>query len=72
MLSLVSPAGVSMVLINWPLPAIGSLLKIPMGPLYEVYGLSNGIEYHIGTLMLESTLFASHYGDENLFFQHHR
>lgn len=49
-----------------------SLSKIPMGPLYEIYGLSDEVEYHIGTLVLESTLLASHYGDEHLFFQHHR
>lgn len=49
-----------------------SLLKIPMGALYDVYGLYDGVEYYIGTLTLESTLFASHYGDDHLFFQHHR
>ncbi len=49
-----------------------SLLDIPVGPLYEVYGLLKGTEYHIGTLMLDSKLFASDYGDQELFFQHQR
>lgn len=49
-----------------------SLLQIPMGPIYEVYGEYRGVEYHIGTLILESTLLASNYGDKNLFFQHQR
>lgn len=49
-----------------------SLLLISLGPLYEVYGLYQGNEYHIGTLMLESELLASQYGDNNLFFQHQR
>lgn len=49
-----------------------SLLDIPQGALYEVYGDYQGISYHIGTLMLESPLLASQYGDENLFFQHPR
>lgn len=49
-----------------------SLLLIPLGPLYEVYGLYQGNEYYIGALMLESTLLASQYGDNNLFFQHQR
>lgn len=49
-----------------------ALLKIPFGPLYEVYGDYKGVEYHIGTLMLESNLLASDYGDKHLFFQHQR
>lgn len=49
-----------------------SLTQIPYGPLYEVYGDYKGQEYHIGTLMLESTLLASEYGDKVLFFQHQR
>ncbi|KTD25415.1 Uncharacterised protein [Legionella lansingensis] len=49
-----------------------SFLKVPMGPIYEVYGEHQGTEYHIGTLMLESTLLASNYGDKKLFFQHQR
>ncbi|STX28545.1 Uncharacterised protein [Legionella beliardensis] len=49
-----------------------SLLQVPMGPLYEVYGKYRGVEYHIGTLMLESVLLASYYGDKELFFQHQR
>ncbi|KTC84465.1 hypothetical protein [Legionella brunensis] len=49
-----------------------SFLQIPMGPMYEVYGESKGVEYHIGTLMLESALLASNYGDQKLFFQHQR
>ncbi|KTD43404.1 hypothetical protein [Legionella quateirensis] len=49
-----------------------SLLKVPFGPIYEVYGDYNGKEYHIGTLMLESSLLASNYGDKKLFFQHQR
>ncbi len=49
-----------------------SLLKVPTGPIYEVYGVYRGSEYHIGTLVLESTLLASNYGDKNLFFQHQR
>jgi hypothetical protein len=49
-----------------------SLLRVPHGPLYEVYGNYQGVEYHIGTLMLESSLLASNYGDKNLFFQHQR
>ncbi|STY31051.1 Uncharacterised protein [Legionella wadsworthii] len=49
-----------------------SLLQIPMGPIYEVYGDYQGIEYHIGTLTLESNLLASNYGDKKLFFQHQR
>jgi len=43
-----------------------------MGPIYEVYGEYQGTEYHIGTLMLESALLASNYGDKKLFFQHQR
>ncbi|WP_131778720.1 hypothetical protein [Legionella bozemanae] len=49
-----------------------SLLQVPMGPLYEIYGEYQGTEYHIGTLMLESPLLASNYGDQKLFFQHQR
>lgn len=49
-----------------------SLAAIPMGPIYEVYGEYQGTEYHIGTLMLESALLASNYGDKKLFFQHQR
>lgn len=49
-----------------------SLLTIPYGALYEVYGDYQGTKYHIGTLMLESSLLASQYGDETLFFQHPR
>jgi hypothetical protein len=49
-----------------------SLLRVPYGPLYEVYGTYKNTEYHIGTLMLESALLASNYGDNNLFFQHQR
>jgi hypothetical protein len=49
-----------------------SLLKVPLGPIYEVFGMYQGKQYHIGTLMLESTILASNYGDKNLFFQHQR
>ena len=49
-----------------------SFLQVPEGPMYEVYGEYQGIEYHVGTLILESTLLASNYGDKNLFFQHQR
>jgi hypothetical protein len=49
-----------------------SLLKVPEGPLYEVYGQYQGEEYHVGTLVLDSPLLASNYGDQNLFFQHQR
>lgn len=49
-----------------------SLLKVPFGPIYDVYGTYQGVEYHIGTLMLESSILASNYGDKNLFFQHQR
>jgi hypothetical protein len=49
-----------------------SLSHINVGPLYEVYGEYKGAEYYIGTLMLESTLLASDYGDKQLFFQHQR
>ncbi|QMT61493.1 hypothetical protein [Legionella sp. PC997] len=49
-----------------------SFLQVPMGPLYEVYGEYQGTEYHIGTLVLESPLLASNYGDKKLFFQHQR
>ncbi|MGQ3888570.1 hypothetical protein ACQUW5_06000 [Legionella sp. CNM-1927-20] len=49
-----------------------SFSQIPIGPLYEVYGKYRGTEYYIGTLMLESNLLASHYGDKELFFQHQR
>lgn len=49
-----------------------SFLQVPMGPLYEIYGEYQGSEYHIGTLMLESPLLASNYGDKKLFFQHQR
>lgn len=49
-----------------------SLGQIPYGSLYEVYGDYQGKQYHIGSLMLESKLLASHYGDEELFFQHQR
>ena len=49
-----------------------SFLKVPYGPIYEVYGDYQGEEYHIGTLMLESSLLASNYGDKTLFFQHQR
>lgn len=49
-----------------------SLSEIPTGPLYEVYGDYQNHEYHIGTIMLESKLLASSYGDSVLFFQHQR
>ena len=49
-----------------------SFLQIPLGPLYEIYGDYQGKEYHIGTLVLESTILASDYGDKTLFFQHQR
>lgn len=49
-----------------------SLLQIPTGPLYEVFGIYRGKEYHVGTLVLESQLLASNYGDNKLFFQHQR
>jgi hypothetical protein len=49
-----------------------SLLKIQPGALYDVYGLFQGESFHIGTLMLESELLASDYGDKELFFQHRR
>lgn len=49
-----------------------SLLKVPTGPLYEVYAEYRGKEYHVGTLVLESSILASNYGDKNLFFQHQR
>lgn len=49
-----------------------SLSKIIVGPLYEVYGEYMGTEYDVGTLMLESSLIASEYGDKQLFFQHQR
>ena len=49
-----------------------SLSSIPIGPLYEIYGNLNGVEYHIGSLVLDSTLVASEYGDRELFFQHKR
>ena len=49
-----------------------SLGNITEGALYEVYGILDDTEYHIGTLMLESTLLASNYGDKTLFFQHRR
>jgi hypothetical protein len=49
-----------------------ALLTVPLGPIYEVYGNYEDREYHIGTIVLESELLASRYGDETLFFQHHR
>lgn len=49
-----------------------SLNQIPYGPMYEVYGEYKGVEYHVGTLSLESELLASEYGDKELFFQHQR
>lgn len=49
-----------------------SFLQVPMGPIYEVFGEYQGREYHVGTLMLESSLLASNYGDKELFFQHQR
>lgn len=49
-----------------------SLSRIPMGPLYEVYGEYRGREYDIGTIVLKSALLASNYGDQKLFFQHQR
>ncbi len=49
-----------------------SLLQVPLGPIYEVYGMYQDQQYHIGTLMLESRILASDYGDKNLFFQHQR
>lgn len=49
-----------------------SLMMIPYGAIYEVYGISDKVEYHIGTLYLESNLLASTYSDESLFFQHQR
>ncbi|WP_454782141.1 hypothetical protein [Legionella sp. WA2022007384] len=49
-----------------------SFLQVPMGPIYDIYGEYQGTEYHIGTLVLESPLLASNYGDKKLFFQHQR
>lgn len=49
-----------------------ALEKIPVGPVYELYGSLSGIEYHIGSISLESELLASEYGDNTLFFQHQR
>ncbi|CAM2802637.1 hypothetical protein [Legionella worsleiensis] len=49
-----------------------SLEKVPFGPMYDVYGDYQGKHYLIGTLMLESSLLASDYGDKKLFFQHQR
>ena len=49
-----------------------SLAQINVGSLYDVYGEYKGTEYYVGTLMLESTLLASEYGDKQLFFQHQR
>lgn len=49
-----------------------SLGNITEGALYEVYGIVDDTEYHIGTLMLDSSLLASNYGDKTLFFQHRR
>jgi hypothetical protein len=49
-----------------------SLESVPYGPLYEVYGEFKGLEYHIGTLMLDSNILASAYGDKTVFFQHQR
>ncbi len=49
-----------------------SLLKVAYGPIYDMYGEYQGNEYQIGTLMLESSLLASNYGDQVLFFQHLR
>jgi hypothetical protein len=52
-----------------------SLLAIPAGPLYEVYGAQEADPtqvFHIGTLVLESALLPSEYGDKQLFFQHRR
>ncbi|KTC91112.1 hypothetical protein OQJ18_14340 [Fluoribacter dumoffii] len=49
-----------------------SFSGVPMGAIYEVYGEYQGTEYHVGTLMLESPLLASNYGDKKLFFQHQR
>ncbi len=49
-----------------------SFLSIPVGPLYEVYGLYDDKEYHVGTIVLSSSLLASDYGDKKLFFQHQR
>lgn len=49
-----------------------SLSQVAFGPLYEVYGVYQGKEHHIGTLMLESKLLASLYGDKVMFFQHQR
>lgn len=49
-----------------------SLGDITEGALYEVYGTLDDTEYHIGTLMLDSQLIASNYGDKTLFFQHRR
>ncbi len=49
-----------------------ALENIKEGGLYDVYGDLDGVEYHIGTLMLDSQLLASNYGDKDLFFQHRR
>ncbi len=49
-----------------------SLSQVSMGTLYDVFGEYKNKEYFIGTLMLESTLLASNYGDKTLFFQHQR
>jgi hypothetical protein len=49
-----------------------SLSQLSTGPLYEVYGEYKNKEYYIGTLVLESSLLASNYGDKTLFFQHQR
>lgn len=49
-----------------------SLRDITMGAMYEVYGELQGKSYHIGTLMLDSQILPSEYGDKNLFFQHQR
>ncbi len=49
-----------------------SLMDIPVGTIYEVYGELKGVKYHIGSLKLESKLLASEYGDNQLFFQHER
>ena len=48
------------------------LEKISLGPLYNVYGALDGVEYQIGTIELDSEILASEYGDSTLFFQHQR
>lgn len=49
-----------------------SLAQVSAGPIYEVYGLYQGERIHVATVVLESELLASEYGDQKLFFQHQR